>query len=106
MAEIITPDGITEEGRKLVKERIGSRYTPEGVKEIIDKIDSMRNALMKNSALTKITDALKRSIPLMSSTSEKISANLKELFSNTLPEDKDNLLAKIDEIRDKYIQKG
>lgn len=88
MSELITPDGITETGKELLSKKLGGKYTPEQIKDIITTIDTeSRRSLIDRGGWTKLADAFKRSLPFVDSTSEKMSNELALLFKKEIPTD-------------------
>lgn len=96
MSTMITPDGLTEDGKDFIAKKLGWKFTLEDIKTIQSIVDSLsRNSLLNRSIGTTISDAIKRSIPLMTSTSEKISKALKNLFNTYIPESIEDMKEKI-----------
>lgn len=92
MSEIVTPDGITEKWKETIKQKLWWKYSPEDIKSVIDLVDSeTRKSMLSRDWLSKVADAFKRWLPLIDSTSEKMSTALNELFKKQIPEDIDSL---------------
>jgi hypothetical protein len=101
-SEIVTPDGLSEAGKKFIEQKLAGKYSPEDVKTIKDTLDmASRGALMQRGTGEKLADAFKRSIPLASSTAEKMSEAYAQLFQKEIPEDVKALVASIQEISGK-----
>lgn len=99
MSDIITPDGLTEAGKEFIAKKLGWKFTLEDIKSIQSVVDSLsRSTLLNRWIGTTISDAIKRSMPLMTSTSEKISKALKNLFNTYIPESLDDMKEKIAKI--------
>jgi hypothetical protein len=99
MSTMITPDGLTEAGKKFIAEKLGWIFTLEDIKSIQSVVDSLsRSTLLNRWIGTTISDAIKRSMPLMTSTSERISKALKNLFNTYIPESLDDMKEKITKI--------
>lgn len=88
MSEIVTPDGITESGKKFIWEKLSWKYSPEEIKDILSTIDKeSRQAMLNRSAWTKVSDAFKHALPLVNWTAEKMSKEYANLFNKEIPED-------------------
>lgn len=92
--EIVTPDGITETGKKFIWEKLAWKFTPEEIKDVISTIDTASRTAMLNSD-NKIANAFKRALPLIDSTSEKMSNEYATLFKKQIPADIQDMKSQI-----------
>lgn len=100
--EIVTPDGITEKGKKIIWEKLSGKYSPEDIKDIITTIDrESRGSMLNRDGMTKVSDAFKHALPLVNGTAEKMSTEYTKLFKWEIPQDISALKTQLSAIANK-----
>lgn len=98
--EVVTPDGITEEGKKLVTRVLSEKkWDPEAIAKAINSIDSIRTILLSRADGAKFVDGAKKfmPIPFLKSTPEKINAGVLDLLK-AVPNDIEEMKVRLNDI--------